>query len=191
VGAVSDKNNTVGGTAITKKGKGGLRKGHEGASDEASKKIDRDLKAIRDQLAIELSGVSGLTMKVRIPKTDTLTPCEPDGGAWYYRDDLVAVFEAKKQQDKGNAIERWYKNMYRCRKLNQHVSYVTFCRGSGAHPAGQMGKLLDVAHEQGWDEYFPEENSCWLSPSGFTYDWLYSKMREVIYERVQAADDER
>ena len=39
MGAVSDKNNTVGGTAITKKGKGGLRKGHEGASDEASKKI--------------------------------------------------------------------------------------------------------------------------------------------------------
>lgn len=182
------KNGLFPGDAITTKGRGGLRKGHSGASDAASKKIDENLRRIRNKLAVDLSAVSGLTMEVRIPKIDTHTPCAPDGGAWYYERKLVAVFEAKKQQDAGNAIERWYKNMYRCRNLNPHVSYVTFCRGAGAYPQGQIGTLLHVAHQQGWNEYFPEKNSCWLSLSGFTFDWLYNTMREIIEERIQSVD---
>jgi hypothetical protein len=53
----------------------------------------------------------------------------PDGGAFYIGDKLLAVFEAKKQGPKGNAIERWYKNNAWCRLINKDVSYITFCSG--------------------------------------------------------------
>ena len=38
--------------------------------------------------------------------------CQPDGLAWFWDGELIAVFEAKKQQNRGNAIERWYKNNF-------------------------------------------------------------------------------
>ncbi len=165
-------------------GRGGLRRGHTGASDEGSKRLDTDLKDIARELAVELRHITGVELKTAVPKTDTITPCVPDGGAWYYRGRLVAVFEAKKQQNAGNAIERWYKNMYRCRALNPEVSYVTFCRGEGAQPTGVMGVALDVAHD-GWNEYYPGGNSCWMDPAGFTKEFLNETMRAVIEERVR------
>lgn len=166
---------------------GGLQKGHKGVSDRAAKTIDSNLKSIRDELFRELKSIKGLDMKKRVPKIDTKTPCEPDGGAWFYNGKLVAAFEAKKQQDSGNAIERWYKNERRCRKLNPDMSYVTFCRGTGAHPDGSIGIVLDVAHENGWNEYVPGDNSCWLSIEGYTKSFLKDTMREVILERVESA----
>jgi hypothetical protein len=166
-------------------GRGGLRPNHTGASDADSKRLDSNLKTIRDELAEELVGVPGLQMKVRIPKTDTITPCEPDGGAWYYNGILIAAFEAKKQQDAGNAIERWYKNMHRCRVLNPDISYVTFCRGEGARPRGVIGIALEVAHPDGWNKYHPGRNSCWLEPQGFTKEFIKGTMREVLMERLR------
>ncbi len=164
-------------------GRGGLRQGHTGASDEGSKRLDTDLKDIAKELAAELRYVKGLEMKAVVPKEGTITPCVPDGGAWYFRGTLVAVFEAKKQQNAGNAIERWYKNMYRCRVLNPDVSYVTFCRGEGARPAGAMQVALDVAHD-GWNQYYPGRNSCWMEPAGFTKEFLKETIRATIVERV-------
>lgn len=165
-------------------GRGGLRRGHTGASDEGSKRLDTDLKEIARELALELRHLNGLKMKTAVPKEDTITPCVPDGGAWFYRGVLVAVFEAKKQQNAGNAIERWYKNMYRCRDLNPEVSYVTFCRGEGARPMGVMGVALDVAQD-GWNAYYPGGNSCWMEPSGFTKEFLKETMRLIIEECVK------
>jgi hypothetical protein len=165
-------------------GRGGLRKGHSGAADEGALRLDTDMKQVARELADELRAMFVLDMTMAIPKTDTITPCCPDGGAWYFGGKLIAVFEAKKQQDAGNAIERWYKNMYRCRMLNANVSYVTFCRGEGARPNGVIGVALDVAHE-GWNEYFPGGNSCWLEPQGFTKDELKSEMRRVLMERIR------
>jgi hypothetical protein len=165
-------------------GRGGLRVNHPGASDAGSKRLDSDLKSLRDELARDLASVAGLVMKVRVPKDDTITPCEPDGGAWYFQGKLVAVFEAKKQQNAGNAIERWYKNNYRCRSLNSEVSYVTFCRGEGAHERGVMGVALHAAHK-GWNEYHAGGNSCWMERQGFTREFLKEQMRAVLIDRVQ------
>jgi hypothetical protein len=169
---------------IIQKGKGGLRKGHSGVSDRASLKIDRNLKQIRDNLSNDLQ-IDGLELKRKINESRWTTPCEPDGGAWYYRGSLIAVFEAKKQQNAGNAIERWYKNMYLCRKINPEVSYVTFCRGEGACKEGVIGKLLDVAHLLGFNQYNAGDNSCWLSKDGFTEDFIEETMKSIILERIE------
>lgn len=165
-------------------GLGGLRVGHAGAADEGARRLDSDLKELARELEYELQGVAGLQMLRKVPKIDTITPCEPDGGAWYFHGTLVAVFEAKKQQNAGNAIERWYKNAYRCRVLSPHVSYVTFCRGEGALPNGVMGVALHVAHEA-WNTYLPGKNSCWMDPQGFTREFLKMTMLEVLAERMK------
>lgn len=167
---------------IISKGRGGIQNGQV-ATDQAAAKIDKDLKDTRDELALELSDLD-VTMKKRLDKSDTITPCEPDGGAWFYNGVLIAVFEAKKQQDRGNAIERWYKNNYRCRVLNESLSYGTWARGEGAYPSGSIGQALDVAHNGEWNTYRPGKNSCWLSKDGFTRQEIKDKMREIILERV-------
>jgi hypothetical protein len=168
---------------IISKGKGGIRKG-QNATDASAKKIDKDLKEIRDELSSELESI-GVVMKKRLDKLGTITPCEPDGGAWFYKDKLIAVFEAKKQQDRGNAIERWYKNNYRCRRMNENVSYGTWARGEGAYPKGKIGEALDVAHDGQWNTYRPGKNSCWLSKTGFSKEEIKNQMRSIIVERVQ------
>ena len=111
--------------------------------------------------------------------------CEPDGGAWFYRGVLIAVFEGKKQQDRGNAIERWFKNNYICRKVNQNVSYVTFCTGEGAYDNGQIGKALNIAHLTGFNQYNPADNSAYFNIEGFTGEQIYTIMKDVLIERIE------
>ena len=72
--------------------------------------------------------------------------CVPDGGMWFSgprgsQRTLLAVFEAKHQQDAGNAIERWGKNYLICKALNPNVIYVTFMTGAGAVPGGTLHKF--------------------------------------------------
>jgi hypothetical protein len=170
-----------------KKGTGGIQKGQT-ASSEASLKIDKDLRSIRDELIEEMAHL-GVSMKKKITQTGTTTPCEPDGGAWYIGDTLIAAFEAKKQQDHGNAIERWYKNNYVCRTLNENVSYSTWARGEGAYPSGAIGKILDVAHSGEWNVYRAGKNSCWLSKDGFTKQEIKDQMRAILLERLDFYGD--
>ncbi len=72
-------------------GRGGLRRGHTGASDAGSKRLDSNLRSIRAELARRWCDLPGLVMKKKIPKIDTRTPCEPDGGAWFYGRRLIAA----------------------------------------------------------------------------------------------------
>ena len=121
----------------------------------------------------------------------------PDGGAWFYDSVLITVFEGKKQQNAGNAIERWFKNNFICRKVNPEVSYVTFCTGEGAFmnwtekegsdelmTYGQIVKALNVAHLDGFNQYNPGDNSAFLSTDCFTKEFINAIMIEVICERI-------
>jgi len=168
-------------TTITK-GTGGIQKGQSATTTE-SLKIDKDLKDIRDELCEELRH-HGITMKKKIVSTNTLTACQPDGGAWYLGETLIAAFEAKKQQDHGNAIERWYKNNYVCRSLNENMSYGTWARGEGAHPEGSIGRVLDISHDGEWNVYREGKNSCWMSKDGFTKEEIKEQMRAILLERI-------
>ena len=71
---------------------------------------------------------------------------QPDGGLWEREGKIVAAFEAKYQGDKGNAIERWYKNQYVMRMLvNTDTTYITFITGATGE-RDPMRKILLAAH---------------------------------------------
>ena len=97
----------------------------------------------------------------------------------------IAVFEGKKQQDRGNAIERWYKNNAICRLISPNVSYVTFACGEGAYDDGTIGNTLNVFHLLGFDKYNPGNNSCFMSVNGFDTEYISDIMIEVIEERIR------
>ena len=167
--------------------KGGIQKGTV-ATDARARKLDEQCKHQKDSVFAELKQqYPKLTLQKKLTKVQIpggKGACEPDGGAWFYNGVLIAVFEGKKQQDRGNAIERWFKNNYICRKINPDVSYVTFCTGEGAYDDGQIGKALSVAHLEGFDQYNAGDNSAYLNTDCFTKQQINTIMIETICERI-------
>ena len=158
--------------------RGGIQSGQV-ATDSAARKLDKQLKDIAKEIRSEFPD---LIWKTKLPNdiiAECHISCAPDGGAWFKGDVLVAVFEAKKQGLQGNAIERWFKNNYICRKMNSNVSYVTFCVGEGAGEDKVIQKTLDVAHES-FNQFYPGDNSCFLSSEGFTNEQIADIMRETL-----------
>ena len=167
---------------------GGVQPGQV-AMDAHARKLDKDCKILSEDIEWDLRfKYPGLVRKKKLSQKDigSLGACAPDGSAWYYEGILIAVFEAKKQQNRGNAIERWFKNHYICRNINPNVSYVTFCVGPGAVENGVIPKTLAVAHPNGFNKYVPGGNSCYLNPEGFTRKEISSIMRDAIVERIEA-----
>jgi len=170
---------------MTKKFKGGIQKGTVAMDADASK-LDKQCKLIAKELAEELAD-TGLVYQRKLTQAQipgNLAGCEPDGGAWFYDGKLIAIFEAKKQQDAGNAIERWFKNQYIGRAINPDMDYVTFCVGEGAYKHGVMGKSLSVAHPDGFNKYVPYGNSCYMSIDGFTTRRIKQLMKKILLESV-------
>lgn len=175
---------------MTKTFNGGIQTGTV-ATDARARQLDEQCKHIKQNVFEQLQKVyPKLTLQKKLTKDQIpggKGACEPDGGAWFYDGVLIAVFEGKKQQDRGNAIERWFKNNYICRKINPNVSYVTFCTGEGAYADGQIGKALNVAHLEGFNKYNPGDNSAYLTTEyGFTKQFISAKMVETIVERVKS-----
>ena len=166
---------------------GGIQNGTV-ATDARARKLDEQCKHQKEDVYAELNKIyPELTLQKKL-RQDQIPggkgACEPDGGAWFYNDVLIAVFEGKKQQDRGNAIERWFKNNYICRKINPDVSYVTFCTGEGAYDNGQIGKALSVAHLEGFNQYNAGDNSAYLNTDCFTKQQINTIMIETICERI-------
>jgi hypothetical protein len=185
---------------MTKRFNGGIQNGMV-ATDARARKLDEQCKHLMQDVYTELKKIyPKLTLQKKLTKAQIpggIGACAPDGGAWFYRGVLIAVFEGKKQQDRGNAIERWFKNNFICRKVNPEVSYVTFCTGEGAFmnwtekegsdelmTYGQIVKALNVAHLNGFNQYNPGDNSAFLSTDCFTKEFINAIMIEVICERI-------
>ena len=166
---------------------GGIQNGTV-ATDARARKLDDQCKDLKDEVYVELKKIyPELVLQKKLTKAQIpggIGACEPDGGAWFYNGVLIAVFEGKKQQDRGNAIERWFKNNYICRKINPEVSYVTFCTGEGAYAGGQLGKALNIAHLFGFNQYNPGENSAFLNTDCFIKQDINTIMVQVISERI-------
>ena len=176
---------------------GGIQNGTV-ATDARARKLDDQCKDLKDEVYVELKKIyPKLILQKKLTKEQIpggIGACEPDGGAWFYDNVLIVVFEGKKQQDRGNAIERWFKNNYICRLISPKVSYVTFCTGEGAYrffdkllgrlTYGQIVKALNVAHLLGFDQYNPGNNSAFLSTDCFTKKEIKSIMLEAISERI-------
>lgn len=170
---------------------GGIQTGTV-ATDARARKLDEQCKYTRNTVLPIISAIyPGVTMQKKL--TSAQIPggkgaCVPDGGLWFYKSKLIAAFEGKKQQDRGNAIERWFKNNYICREINPFISYVTFCTGEGAYPDGTIGKALNVAHLEGFDKYNPGDNSAFFNVDCFTSEFISDIMLQVLSERIQSTN---
>ena len=159
------------------------------ATDEAASKLDTQCKTISCRVLLALQAKYGkeLTLQKKLDKTQIpggIGACAPDGSLWFWKGTLIAAFEAKKQQNRGNAIERWYKNNFVCRAVNPDMSYVTFACGEGAVVGGVIHKALAIAHIPGFDVYVPGRNSCWMKPEGFSDEEVEAIMMQVLTERI-------
>jgi hypothetical protein len=176
---------------------GGIQNGTV-ATDARARKLDDQCKHLKDEVYTELKKIyPKLILQKKLTQEQIpggIGACEPDGGAWFYDNVLIVVVEGKKQQDRGNAIERWFKNNYICRLISPQVSYVTFCTGEGAYrfwdkllgrlTYGQIVKALNVSHLLGFNQYNPGNNSAFLSTDCFTKQFINDIMVEVISERI-------
>jgi hypothetical protein len=176
---------------------GGIQNGTV-ATDARARKLDDQCKNLKDEVYTELRKIyPKLILQKKLTQEQIpggIGACEPDGGAWFYDNVLIVVVEGKKQQDRGNAIERWFKNNYICRLISPQVSYVTFCTGEGAYrfwdkllgrlTYGQIVKALNVSHLLGFNQYNPGNNSAFLSTDCFTKQFINDIMIEVISERI-------
>ena len=169
--------------------KGGIQNGTV-ATDARARKLDNYCKELRESVFANFKSEE-LTVQKKLNQNQIpggIGACEPDGGAWFYKGILIAVFEGKKQQNRGNAIERWFKNNFICRSINPQVSYVTFATGGGAKANGTIGKALNIAHLNGFNKYVPGGNSCFMNEDTIDKDEMNSIMHEVILERMEAVD---
>ena len=170
--------------------KGGIQNGTV-ATDARARKMDNYCKELRESVFANFKS-EDLTVQKKLNQNQIpggIGACEPDGGAWFYKGILIAVFEGKKQQNRGNAIERWFKNNFICRSINPQVSYVTFATGGGAKANGTIGKALNIAHLNGFNKYVPGGNSCFMNEDTIDKDEMNSIMHEVILERMEAVDN--
>jgi len=170
--------------------KGGIQNGTV-ATDARARKMDNYCKELRESVFANFKS-EDLTVQKKLNQNQIpggIGACEPDGGAWFYKGILIAVFEGKKQQNRGNAIERWFKNNFICRSINPQVSYVTFATGEGAKANGTIGKALNIAHLNGFNKYVPGGNSCFMNEDTIDKDEMNGIMHEVILERMEAVDN--
>jgi len=160
------------------------------ATDEYARQLDEGCKKCSLIVFGVLSRRYGeeLTFKKKLDRGEIpggVGACQPDGGLWYFRGKLIAVFEAKKQGNGGNAIERWFKNNFICRLIAPEVSYVTFGIGPGACENGVIPKCLAVAHLNGINQLFPKANSLFLSEEGFTTEAIQDIMMKTVVNAVE------
>jgi hypothetical protein len=159
------------------------------ATDSLARSLDDGCKNNVQGVLTELQSIYGnkITFKKKLDKGEIpggVGACQPDGGLWYFKGQLIAAFEAKKQGEGGNAIERWFKNNFICRLISPSVSYVTFAAGPGAKERGVIEKTLSVAHLRGFNKFVPGENSLFLSEAGFTPNEIKAIMIQAITSAI-------
>lgn len=84
-----------------------------------------------------------------LAKDEELTGFRPDGGIYWIVTPAgyalpYLVVEAKYQKDKGNAIDRVFKNLISLCMVNKHASFLTFVDGTGAKKKGPIRKSLNT-----------------------------------------------
>lgn len=183
---------------------GGIQKGTEAGSIE-SKRLDSGLKKISEAIAQVIErdkipnapyfeqGHTNLVAeryskerkeRAALPELTALgitVGCMPDGGMWFDGDrnnpdrKLLAVFEAKYQQDGGNAIERWCKNYMFSKCMNPEIKYHTIMSGEGARSGGVLDKFArSIKAAEGQNCVFHQR------PEGFSDEEIFDIMKEAL-----------
>ena len=171
--------------------KGGIQRGTT-AFDEQSKAMDDNAKSAMFHVANILSSTyPDLIVQSKLDQSQIpggIGSCAPDGGVWFYKGELIACFESKKQNDKGNAIERWYKNNFIVRAINPTATYVTFASGTGVTAGNPIHRILHIAH-QGLFGVMGEVqvgvNNLHCKVDGFSVDEMSDIMIETITNIIE------
>ena len=166
--------------------KGGIQKGTV-AFDEQSKAMDDNAKSAMNIAFVLLSAkYPGLSVEKKLQQSDIpggIGSCAPDGGVWYFKGQLITCFESKKQGDKGNAIERWFKNNFIVRAINPTATYVTFASGAGVIAGNPIHRILHIAHQGAYGtigEIYPGVNNLHCKVDGFTVEDMVAIMIETV-----------
>lgn len=160
---------------------GGIQIGST-AWDTHSRALDKVIRSAAEQV-FSSRRAAGLTIQRKLSKSQIpygVGALSPDGYCWFLDGKLVLIVEAKKQNDRGNAIERWYKNNYIARVINPEVTYLTFASGDGAGTNGVIYKALYIAHEGEYNVIRPRSNSAFLSVSGFDKATVVAILNETL-----------
>ena len=186
---------------------GGIQKGTEAGSEE-SKQLDGDIKVVSEAIDMAQSvyyreeGHTNYTaprfsestkQAAALPELKEMgitVGCVPDGGMWFDGPRtklgrlIKAAFEAKHQQDGGNAIERWFKNAFVLNAINPKTNYVTFTCGNGATTNTPIGRTLAIAvfenGEHHFNKYREGKASVFLSVGGYTDDEVRVIMKKAL-----------
>jgi hypothetical protein len=166
--------------------RGGIQLGTT-AFDALSKKMDNNAKKAA-QVAFELLQVKypELTFQKKLNKSQIpggIGSCAPDGGVWFYNGRVIAVFESKKQNDKGNAIERWYKNHFIIRAISATATYVTFASGKGVIVGNPIHRILHITHHGVYgtiNEVKAQCNNLHCNTDGFSVEEMVSLIEQTI-----------
>ena len=120
---------------------------------------------------IELSDLLGVEIE---ESESSLAGAYPDGGIFWHAGHpgkVLCVAEAKKQGERGNAIERWFKNYSIMRRLGCEI-YLTVCTGDGFFNGNRAQKTLETAvATDPFDFYRLRQDAVWNQQEGSI--WLY------------------
>ena len=173
--------------------KGGIQSGTV-AFDEQSRAMDDNAKAAMIRVAEQLKDVfPGLVVQKKLDQSQIpggTGSCAPDGGVWFYMGVLIAAFESKKQGDRGNAIERWFKNNFIIRAINPTATYVTFASGAGVVAGNPIHRILHIAHQGLYgvmNEVQIGTNNLHSKVEGFDVDEMSNIMIETITQALGGA----
>jgi hypothetical protein len=167
--------------------KGGIQSGTV-ATDTHARYLDTALKEGAKLLAEELKS-QGYTCETKFGKKflverGILIGCAPDGSIWYKNGIPIVAIEGKKQGKGGNAIERWNKNYNICRSINPDIRYITFGAREGFEPDGYPYKYaktqLALEGKTEFNKLYPNGQSWFINPNGFTQDEAIDIMRQAI-----------
>jgi hypothetical protein len=165
----------------------GIQKGTT-ASSESSIKIDTVVKTQSKRVYEDLSKEYNIAYQIKLQRNQIphgVGALSPDGGIMFYGDLPFLIVEAKFQLDRGNAIERWYKNEYIARKINPSISYLTFATGSGVLQNNPIYNTLYIAHDGVYNVMRPNKNTAFLSSNGFDELTVYNIIRELAIQTLK------
>ena len=183
-------------------------KGTKPFADPRARKLDKLVKAASKNVFNSLkSRYPQLELKPKLHTSEIpggVGSCEPDAGIWIYLGKIIASGEGKKQDEDGNAGQRWYQNMMILRELSPGLTYVTFGTGRGAELVYTNSKGNTKAdgspYHSGlmWDLHFAHcghrgvinemrlgANNYYPKPDGWTIEEVESIIEKTIIACIE------
>jgi len=110
---------------------------------------------------------------------------QPDGGIWFIDTIPIMISEAKYQGDRGNAIERWFKNVYIARLINPNITYLTFACGLGVLEHKPIYDTLYLPHKGMYNVVQPKQNTAFLKVDGFLLEEVVNIIEDTFIQTME------